>query len=179
MKAVIFVLALLFFMSPSAMAIPSTPLYNCTNGYLLTNVTAWMSGSLIELFVYNETCAFGCADNGLECNSPLNVDQTSVGMNAALFMVMAVIFLYLSQKMQIVNKKYYVLKYLFFSLTFIYMMLAVGLLGGSFVFGQDNLSAIIWSGWYVLMFAFLFMLLMIFVSEAEEYVKSLKKAGRL
>jgi hypothetical protein len=67
---------------------------------------------------------------------------------------------------------------MFFALTFVYLLLGVGLMGGMYIFGQDNISSIVWSGWFVLAMSFIFTFVLFFVTELQEYVKSLLRAGK-
>ena len=98
--------------------------------------------------------------------------------NAAIFVVIAIIFLFLSFTLKITKGRFYYIKYMFLAMTFIYMLLSVGLLGSMYIFGQDNISSIVWSGWFILAMSFIFTFALFFVTELQEYVKSLLRAGK-
>ena len=163
---------------PNVGALTPTNVYNCSDGYLLTNVSGEFNGVYRELIFRNTTCPYGCADNEIECNDPKNIDHGSVVFNAAIFVVIAIIFLFLSFTLKITKGRFYYIKYMFLAMTFIYMLLSVGLLGSMYIFGQDNISSIVWSGWFILAMSFIFTFALFFVTELQEYVKSLLRAGK-
>ena len=161
---------------PSGYSLLSNTVYNCTDGSLFFNKTIVTDSDYIEI-VENETCPSGCALNNIQCDSPLNVEKGAIAVNAGIFMVLAILFMFLSQKLEPVNKKYYMMKYLYFSLFFIYTILSVGLLGGMFIFGQDSVQSLSWSGWIILIWTFVITILAMFFTELKNYVDALHKAA--
>jgi hypothetical protein len=164
------------FLIPFAYSLEAQSTYNCTNGNLVTNVTAMINGELNEIYFDNETCPFGCALNGLECNDPRNVDFVSMSSSALIFLAVGIVFLFLSYKVEPISKRYYVIKYLYLALFFIYMIMMTGILGGLSIFGQNNFSNIMWTNYYILIFTTIVTFLLIFFTEVEEWYKSMRHA---
>lgn len=161
---------------PSAQAITAGPVYNCTGDHLVTNITAQIDGEVVEIWYDNSTCAFGCSLSGLSCNEPRNVDSASVSVAAVAFIAFSIIFFYLSQNINLFNKKYYVMKYFYLGVAFVFLIISIGLLGNMNTFGQDNISRIIMSGYYVLIFTGIITFLIIFFTEMESWYKSMREA---
>jgi len=170
-------LALLFIVAamPQAQAVTAHTKYNCSNGVLLVNHSAVIDGTLTELWVENVTCAHGCSVNGVECNDPANVDQAAVSVACAVFLVFAIVFLILSQRMEIFNKKYYMMKYFYLGVSFVYMIMVTGVLANLHILGQDNIANILTAGQYVLVFTVVFTAVIVFVTHLEEWYKAMRR----
>lgn len=169
-KFLISILILSLFLIPNVSA-TINPIYNCTDSYLTTNISGIIDGDWTEIFWNNVSCPFGCAENGLECNSPQNVDMASVSLSSIIFMVLAIVFFLMSNQ---VKGDFWPMKYLFLFIGFVYMLLAVALIGGMFIFGQNNISNLVWMGWYVLSTTFIFILLVTGLKEGKDYIQRLK-----
>jgi len=167
------VLMLMLITIPTAQAMAY---YNCTGNHLITNITAMIDGDLVELWYSNVTCPHGCSINGVECNDPANVDKASVSITAMVFMALGIIFLLLSQKINLFNKKYYAMKYLYFAAAFAYFIITIGLLGSINIFGQDNIANLSMSGYYVLIVVAVFTFLVVFFTHIEEWYNAMRRA---
>jgi len=161
---------------PTATAITAGPTYNCTGNHLITNITAQIDGDVVEIWYDNTTCSFGCSISGLACNEPRNVDGSAVSTSAIAFIIFAMIFLGLSFTMNLFNKKYYVMKYLYLGVFFVFLIISIGLLGNMNTFGQDNISRLTMSGYYVLIFTMIITFLVIFFTEMESWYRSMREA---
>ncbi len=172
-------LSFLFFLPLicSAQITPTTT-YDCEAGYLLTNITGQIDGEFIPLWIDNTSCDFGCADNGIECNTPLKVDKLAVSINAAIFVVVALFFFVLSMNLNVSSKRFYIMKYFYMALSFVYIIPGMGMMAGIYYFGQNNIASLSWTGWIGFIVVFIFTILVLFLTELEEYVKGLLKAGK-
>jgi len=166
--------ACLILFIPSAYALGQAR-YNCTDGYLITNITAKVDGSIKEIYYNNESCPNGCALNGEECNSSQNVDMAAVGLMSFIFLGLSVFFMWLSDKVKAFSGRYYMMKYLYLGVSFAFIFMTVGLLGGIHVFGPNNIADIAMSSFYVLTGTTIFTALVIFFTEVESWYKNMKR----
>jgi hypothetical protein len=168
----------LVILTPFANAMSGSATFNCTDGYLITNDTAIINGDLIEVYYDNETCSLGCATNGIECNSPANVDRLAAVVSALMFLVAGAFFYFFSSQLKEANKKYYVLKYLHLFVALICLLMGVLLTAGIYTLGQNEITNYSMLGFLIILGTICWTAFTIILVEIENYIDKLKKMGR-
>jgi len=157
------------------------PKYSCVNGYLETNITAIVDGEYTEIYYSNVSCSpYDCAYNGIECDSPDNVDKVGVTINSGIFMIAAIIMLLMSYYTRAEDKYWLSMKYLYLAVGFLLMINSAGLVSGIFEFGPNSFTTLSWNSYLLILMTFLISFFIFFLKEMQEYFKKLKiKKGYL
>lgn len=158
--------------------------YSCADGILEVNKSSVLGGTYVEQFK-NESCPGGCATNGEECNSPLNVDKFGIAIAAAIFLAAAGFFFVLSNSVKTsqdstlrVIKAFHTLKYLHLILSFMCVSFSLLLLAGMYTAGQNEISTFIMVGWLSVVAGAILTFSLLFFSEVDTWVKKLQDIGK-
>jgi hypothetical protein len=128
---------------------------NCSGSLLWSEKTYVIGNGTNEVSLsVNETttCEAGCAENGLECKTPLNVPAefySAAGFGVAF---MAALLAYLGTK---VSNEHGSLQFLFFGASILSLIMLMGILSGYGMFNQSQILGTLLNGLQVAIVVFI------------------------
>lgn len=167
----------LLFAPIAALALEARTTYSCSDGILEINKTKTIYGLYVESFE-NITCPMGCADNGIMCNSPENVNKIEVVMASAVFLVMAAIFFFLAKDLMPKNRIWYFTRYVHMGVSFGSLLLAVYFIAFMYSLGPNNVANMAWTGFYILFMTVILTFFAALYTEIDEKRKELNRMGK-
>lgn len=172
----VFVLLLIPMVSASTI----TTTKNCTNDFLVTNVTGVLLNDYSEIVYQNVSCGSdGCAYNEMMCNHPENLESSTVISISVLLIVVGLVFLYLSSQI-IVAKGVttQLLRYLLFFISFIFLIQAVIFMMGTNTLTPNALDDAVTVDYIIFLIAISFITMVTILTEGQAWAEKLMKKGQ-
>jgi hypothetical protein len=154
--AAVLVMELAYLVSIGGVNALSNSYVNCTDGFLIKNITKEISGTEVT-FIENETCPYGCSDSGIECNELASANPNFVLFPIAILIV-AGIFAFLSVR---TNKEWF--QFLFLGLTMIFLILSMGLFAGYTTLTIVQTKTLLTYGYQATIYGAIFTLFILFL----------------
>ena len=172
-------IAFLSIIIPISSAQPIRTSYNCTDGYLISNMSGNLLGTYREITFQNSSCApYVCARNGLMCNSPENNDPMFVMMSGFMFFILGFGMLYVYKIVDAINNRYKLLKYLYFLVGACMIVFAIVYISAFTLYGPNDFEGLNMFVYIILGLVISITAFVIGVSELEDYVKKLLSQGK-